>query len=84
MMAPAMNVRMWQHPATQRNITQLQQDGVRFVGPTEGDMACGEYGPGRMAEPADILNAVIQFFGAQPAESVQETTPIPRNLRQSQ
>ena len=58
MVAPAMNVRMWQHPATQRNIRVLQGDGLRFVGPDEGEMACGEYGPGRMAEPAAILAAI--------------------------
>ncbi len=56
--APAMNVRMWDHPATQRNLKQLQQDGIRFVGPNEGDMACGEYGPGRMSEPLEIVAAV--------------------------
>lgn len=58
LVAPAMNVRMWQHPATQRNIAQLRSDGVMFVGPNEGDMACGEYGPGRMAEPLEIVGAV--------------------------
>ena len=58
MVAPAMNVRMWNHPATQRNIKVLQGDGVRFIGPDEGEMACGEYGPGRMAEPAAILQAI--------------------------
>ncbi|NOD92787.1 bifunctional phosphopantothenoylcysteine decarboxylase/phosphopantothenate--cysteine ligase CoaBC [Ruegeria sp. HKCCD4884] len=56
--APAMNVRMWDHPATQRNLKQLQADGVRFVGPNEGDMACGEYGPGRMSEPLEIVAAI--------------------------
>lgn len=56
--APAMNVRMWQHPATQRNLAQLRADGVVFAGPNEGEMACGEYGPGRMAEPLEILAAV--------------------------
>ncbi|MEZ5756108.1 MAG: bifunctional phosphopantothenoylcysteine decarboxylase/phosphopantothenate--cysteine ligase CoaBC [Paracoccaceae bacterium] len=58
LVAPAMNVRMWQHPATQRNIATLQGDGLRFTGPDEGEMACGEYGPGRMAEPAAILAAI--------------------------
>jgi len=62
LVAPAMNVRMWLHPATQRNIEQLRADGVRFVGPAEGDMACGEYGPGRMSEPAEILGAIESFF----------------------
>lgn len=56
--APAMNVRMWQHAATQRNIAVLTGDGVRMVGPNEGDMACGEFGPGRMAEPLEIVAAV--------------------------
>jgi phosphopantothenoylcysteine decarboxylase/phosphopantothenate--cysteine ligase len=58
LMAPAMNVRMWLHPATQRNLKTLVADGVSFTGPNEGDMACGEYGPGRMAEPEEILIAI--------------------------
>jgi len=57
-MAPAMNVRMWRHPATRRNFDRLRADGVAFVGPEEGAMACGEYGPGRMAEPLAIFEAV--------------------------
>jgi phosphopantothenoylcysteine decarboxylase / phosphopantothenate---cysteine ligase len=64
LVAPAMNVRMWQHPATQRNLAQLRADGVAFAGPVEGDMACGEYGPGRMAEPAAIADAVAAFFAS--------------------
>ncbi len=58
--APAMNHRMWAHPATRRNIAQLTADGVRLVGPVEGEMACGEYGPGRMADPAEIVRHVMQ------------------------
>ncbi|TJZ85893.1 bifunctional phosphopantothenoylcysteine decarboxylase/phosphopantothenate--cysteine ligase CoaBC [Paracoccus hibiscisoli] len=58
LIAPAMNVRMWDHPATQRNLATLRGDGVLVVGPDEGDMACGEYGPGRMAEPEAILAAI--------------------------
>jgi phosphopantothenoylcysteine decarboxylase / phosphopantothenate---cysteine ligase len=58
LVAPAMNVRMWEHPATQRNIATLRGDGVLFVGPDEGDMACGEYGPGRMSEPLAIVDAI--------------------------
>ena len=54
--APAMNVRMWQHAATQRNIAQLKDDGVHVLAPDEGEMACGEYGPGRLPEPADIMD----------------------------
>jgi phosphopantothenoylcysteine decarboxylase/phosphopantothenate--cysteine ligase len=53
--APAMNVRMWKHAATQRNVAQLKADGVHVIAPAEGEMACGEYGPGRLPEPADIL-----------------------------
>ncbi len=62
MVAPAMNVRMWTHAATQANLATLRERGVHFVGPTEGDMACGEFGPGRMAEPNDIADAVSDFF----------------------
>lgn len=58
LIAPAMNVRMWDHAATQRNLATLKGDGVLVVGPNDGDMACGEYGPGRMAEPLQILDAV--------------------------
>jgi phosphopantothenoylcysteine decarboxylase/phosphopantothenate--cysteine ligase len=56
--APAMNVRMWLHPATQRNVTRLRADGVTVLEPDEGEMACGEFGPGRLPEPAAILTAV--------------------------
>ncbi|MEP1587332.1 MAG: bifunctional phosphopantothenoylcysteine decarboxylase/phosphopantothenate--cysteine ligase CoaBC [Tateyamaria sp.] len=66
MVAPAMNVRMWDHAATQRNLAQLQSDGVTVVGPNEGDMACGEYGPGRMSEPLEIVAAVQAHFGPRP------------------
>ncbi|MGL4591707.1 MAG: bifunctional phosphopantothenoylcysteine decarboxylase/phosphopantothenate--cysteine ligase CoaBC [Aestuariivirga sp.] len=58
LVAPAMNVRMWQHPATQRNLRTLAADGVHVVGPNDGEMACGEFGPGRMAEPSEILAAI--------------------------
>jgi phosphopantothenoylcysteine decarboxylase/phosphopantothenate--cysteine ligase len=66
LVAPAMNVRMWQHPATQRNRRALAGDGVLFVGPDDGAMACGEYGPGRMAEPAAILSAIDSALGGGP------------------
>jgi len=66
LVAPAMNVRMWRHPSTQRNILTLQGDGILFVGPVEGDMACGEYGPGRMAEPLAILGAIEAALSAGP------------------
>lgn len=64
--APAMNVRMWRHAATQRNVAQVQADGVRLVGPNDGDMACGEHGPGRMAEPLEIVAAAEMMLGAGP------------------
>lgn len=64
LVAPAMNVRMWQHPATQRNLGVLRADGVLMVGPDEGEMACGDYGPGRMAEPAAIVQAILEAIGA--------------------
>ncbi|MBI1251396.1 MAG: bifunctional phosphopantothenoylcysteine decarboxylase/phosphopantothenate--cysteine ligase CoaBC [Alphaproteobacteria bacterium] len=60
--APAMNVRMWDHAATQRNVARLRQDGARFVGPDEGPMACGEFGYGRMAEPPAIRDAVLALL----------------------
>ncbi|AUQ48975.1 coenzyme A biosynthesis bifunctional protein CoaBC [Phaeobacter inhibens] len=59
LLAPAMNVRMWQHPATQRNLEILLADGVACVGPDEGGMACGEFGPGRLAEPDAIVIAIV-------------------------
>ena len=62
MVAPAMNVRMWEHAATQANVTLLRQRGVQLIAPVDGVMACGESGPGRMAEPADISDTVIGFF----------------------
>lgn len=58
LMAPAMNVRMWESAAVKRNRAMLEKDGVLFVGPNEGEMACGEFGPGRMAEPMEILAAI--------------------------
>jgi phosphopantothenoylcysteine decarboxylase/phosphopantothenate--cysteine ligase len=58
LIAPAMNVRMWTHPATLRNLATLTGDGVLTIGPNEGDMACGEFGPGRMAEPPEIIAAI--------------------------
>ncbi|KAA5607424.1 bifunctional phosphopantothenoylcysteine decarboxylase/phosphopantothenate--cysteine ligase CoaBC [Roseospira marina] len=64
LVAPSMNVRMWEHPATQANMATLRARGVAVVGPNPGDMACGEYGPGRMAEAAEILAAIEGALGA--------------------
>ncbi len=66
MIAPAMNVRMWDHPATQRNLGILQGDGISVIGPNEGNMACGEFGPGRMGEPMEIVAAIEAFFADGP------------------
>ena len=62
LIAPAMNVRMWEHQATKRNVAQVTRDGVAMVGPNDGEMACGEFGPGRMAEPAEIVAAIEAQF----------------------
>ncbi len=66
LVAPAMNVRMWLHPSNQRNIATLEADGVKRVGPDEGDMACGEFGPGRMSEPEAIYAAVENLIADGP------------------
>jgi phosphopantothenoylcysteine decarboxylase/phosphopantothenate--cysteine ligase len=81
--APAMNVRMWLHPATRRNVADLRQDGVIFVGPEDGAMACGEYGRGRMSEPQAILAAIEEALRGDtrlslPASSA--STPKPGAL----
>ncbi len=68
LVAPAMNVRMWDHPATQRNLAQLRTDGVRFVGPDEGEMACGEFGPGRLAEPEAIFASISAALATGPLQ----------------
>ncbi len=74
LIAPAMNLRMWLHPATQRNVATLQKDGTRICGPDDGEMACGEYGPGRMAEPATILAACIELLEGD------TTLPLPATV----
>jgi phosphopantothenoylcysteine decarboxylase/phosphopantothenate--cysteine ligase len=72
LMAPAMNVRMWNHAATQRNLATLRADGVHFVGPNHGAMACNEFGPGRMAEPLEILDAIERLLsGTGPLTGVK-------------
>lgn len=74
LVAPSMNVRMWHHPATQRNLASLAQDGVMIIGPEEGDMACGDYGLGRMSEPDVIVAEVIERLNPK-------TTPQKERLR---
>lgn len=68
LIAPAMNVRMWEHAATQRNLATLRADGIAVIGPNDGDMACGEFGPGRMAEPLEIVCAVEAHLQNGPLE----------------
>ena len=71
LMAPAMNVRMWLHPATQANLRVLGERGVLFVGPGEGEMACGEFGPGRLAEPSAILAAIADALAGPAARPLK-------------
>lgn len=73
--APAMNVRMWLHPSTRRNLDRLKDDGILFVGPESGPMACGEFGPGRMAEPPAIVEAIEQALTAGPLGESPEAPP---------
>ena len=75
LMAPAMNVRMWLHPATRRNLERLRADGIAVVGPDEGEMACGEYGPGRMAEPQVILDAALPLLRPRSAPAIRMPPP---------
>ena len=66
LLAPAMNVRMWEHPATKRNVETLRRDGILFIGPNQGSMACGEYGYGRMAEPLEVVAAIEAALSPRP------------------
>jgi phosphopantothenoylcysteine decarboxylase/phosphopantothenate--cysteine ligase len=72
LVAPAMNLRMWAHPATRRNVTQLKADGVRFVGPNSGSMACGEFGVGRLSEPPEILSAIEEMLAGNTSVPLPE------------
>ena len=63
--APAMNARMWAHPAVKANVELLRSRGVRFIGPEEGRLACGTVGPGRMAEPQEILRQIVDILGSR-------------------
>jgi phosphopantothenoylcysteine decarboxylase / phosphopantothenate---cysteine ligase len=74
--APAMNVRMWLHPATSRNVDRLKEDGVLFVGPEPGSMACGEFGPGRMAEPPAIIEAIEHALAAEAGAHLRLKTSL--------
>ena len=79
--APAMNVRMWLHPATQRNIARLKADGITVIDPDDGAMACGEFGPGRLPEPPEIMEATLQIlpklaWRGGPAKLVEGPLPL--------
>ena len=79
--APAMNVRMWLHPATQRNIARLKADGITVIDPDDGAMACGEFGPGRLPEPPEIMEATLQIlpklaWRGGPAKLVEGSLPL--------
>ena len=71
LVAPAMNVRMWTHPSTRRNHDTLVADGVKFIGPNEGKMACGDYGPGRMSEPDEIADKAESILRQGPLNSIR-------------
>jgi phosphopantothenoylcysteine decarboxylase / phosphopantothenate---cysteine ligase len=77
LIAPAMNPRMWQHPATQRNVAALQADGIHFIGPNAGEMAeRNEAGAGRMAEPHEILGRIETLWGDETAAGIRATAPL--------
>ena len=75
LIAPAMNHHMWNNPATQANIETLKTRGFTFIGPEDGDMACGEFGPGRMSEPEDILQALLRHPVGEAQPSLNERGP---------
>ncbi|AUH32418.1 bifunctional phosphopantothenoylcysteine decarboxylase/phosphopantothenate--cysteine ligase CoaBC [Paracoccus tegillarcae] len=80
LIAPAMNVRMWDHPATRRNLATLREDGILIVGPDAGAMACGEFGSGRMAEPEAIIAATQDALGAAPLRLMPQDKVAPGAL----
>ncbi len=69
LLAPAMNARMWQHPAVQRNVTFLSDNGILLIGPEEGRLACGTVGPGRMSEPEVLLAAIREQLLCTPSKA---------------
>jgi len=74
LIAPAMNTTMWDHPATQRNVERLRADGVHFVAPDAGEMACGTIGPGRLSEPDRIVAAALEILGGSKAAPAMDLT----------
>ncbi len=84
LIAPAMNHRMWNHAATQDNLRILAERGVTRIGPDDGEMACGEYGPGRMAEPEMIIDAIEKYFAKKkPLTGKSPSSPAVRPMNPS-
>jgi phosphopantothenoylcysteine decarboxylase/phosphopantothenate--cysteine ligase len=81
--APAMNTTMWQHPATQRNLQQLRDDGVYIIEPDAGEMACGTFGPGRLSEPEKIVEAALEILAQHDARSSNERTRTANSSREA-
>ena len=79
--APAMNVRMWHHPATQRNLSQLKADRIQMIGPDEGDMACGEFGLGRMSDIEQIVTQVMDGLNIEASDVAAKYTPVDQPLK---
>ncbi|MEO0440862.1 MAG: bifunctional phosphopantothenoylcysteine decarboxylase/phosphopantothenate synthase [Pseudomonadota bacterium] len=79
MAVPAMNVRMWEHAATQRNLEQLKTDGIAIMPPDEGDMACGEYGPGRLPDPEAIMAEITRHLGGSSASTLESESELGPN-----
>ena len=84
LIAPAMNSVMWDHPATQRNLKRLADDGVHFVDPDRGEMACGTFGPGRLSEPERIVSAALELLRQQNQRSNRPANKIQRLARHNQ
>jgi len=78
--APAMNVRMWQHAATQRNVERLKADGITVLEPDEGPMACGEFGPGRLPEPTDIVERIRPMLGTPGMSDAERGSLVGRHV----
>ena len=72
LLAPAMNQRMWEHPATQDNVKKLQQRGCHLIGPATGRLACGDEGVGRLAEPEEILERIVQIAAKKPPKQISQ------------
>src|SRR5882762_6720616 len=77
LIAPAMNTTMWEHPATQRNLQKLRDDGVHIIEPDDGEMACGTIGPGRLSEPERVVAAALEILQSSEKESACDLADAP-------